>query len=55
MRIFGSIDFISRKTPKILILSVKLNILKKDVADGSMNMKSANTEQSASQIERADQ
>ena len=55
LRIFGSIDFISRKTPKILILSAKLNILKKDVADGSMNVKSANTEQSASQIERADQ
>ena len=33
LRIFGNIDFISRKTPKILILSAKLNILKKDVAD----------------------
>ena len=31
LRIFGNIDFISRKTPKILILSAKLNILKKDV------------------------
>ena len=35
---FGNIDFISRKTPKILILSAKLNILKKDVADESMNI-----------------
>jgi hypothetical protein len=38
LRIFGNIDFISRKTPKILILSAKLNILKKDVADESMNI-----------------
>ena len=36
--VFGNIDFISRKTPKILILSAKLNILKKDVADESMNI-----------------
>ena len=30
LRIFGNIDFISRKTPKILILSAKLNIYTTD-------------------------
>lgn len=55
LRIFGNIDFISRKTPKILILSAKLNILKKDVADESMNINPQIQNNSASQIERADQ